>query len=60
MNSTELTDKLREKKSVLVCPGDHFRMDSYFRFGYGEEKEYLIKGLKLVEEGLKKIMVASR
>jgi len=55
MNSTELANKLREEKNVLLIPGDHFEMDHYMRFGYGEEKEYLIKALDRVEEGLKEI-----
>jgi len=56
MNSTKLTNKLREEKNVLLCPGDHFEMDNYIRFGYGEKKEYLIRALALVEEGLKEII----
>lgn len=55
MNSTELINKLREEKNVLLVPGDHFKMDRYIRFGFGEEKEYLLKALDLVEEGLNKI-----
>ena len=55
INSTELTDKLREEKGVLLVPGDHFEMDRYIRFGFGEEKEYLLKALELVKQGLDEI-----
>lgn len=56
VNSTELVDKIREEKSVLIVPGDHFAMDGYLRFGYGEKKELLIKGLDLIQEALKEII----
>jgi aspartate/methionine/tyrosine aminotransferase len=52
INSTELADRIRTTKSVLICPGDHFGMDNYLRIGYGEEKEILIKALDLIEEAL--------
>jgi aspartate/methionine/tyrosine aminotransferase len=56
MNSTELVNLIREKKSVLIVPGDHFAMDGYLRFGYGEKKERLIKALDLIQEVFKDIM----
>ncbi len=54
-NSTELCDKLRIEKSVLLIPGDHFEMDRYIRFGFGDKENYLIKALNRVEEALKEI-----
>lgn len=47
VNSTTLVDRLREEKSVLVVPGDHFEMDRYLRigFGYGGTHAYLREGL---------------
>jgi aspartate/methionine/tyrosine aminotransferase len=53
INSTELVERIRTTKSVLICPGDHFGMDSYLRFGYGEKKEILEKALDLIEEAIK-------
>ncbi|MFC2169792.1 aminotransferase class I/II-fold pyridoxal phosphate-dependent enzyme [Acidobacteriota bacterium] len=58
IHSTKLAHILREKKSVLLCPGDQFEMDFYFRFGFGEQKEYLLEALSLVEEGFKEIRKA--
>jgi len=55
INSTELVNKIREMKSVLVVPGDHFEMDHYLRFGYGEQEDRLIKALDLIQEALKDI-----
>ena len=46
INSTELVTRLREEKSVLVVPGDHFGMDGYLRLGFGERPDYLQQGLQ--------------
>ncbi|MHA1222664.1 MAG: aminotransferase class I/II-fold pyridoxal phosphate-dependent enzyme [Candidatus Heimdallarchaeaceae archaeon] len=50
INSTELTTKLREEKSLLVVAGDCFGMDNYLRIGIGSEKEFLSKGLNLLSD----------
>ena len=50
VNSTRLAEKLREQKSVLVVPGDHFGIDGYLRIGYGVESYYLKAGLDLVSQ----------
>ncbi|MFX0065049.1 MAG: aminotransferase class I/II-fold pyridoxal phosphate-dependent enzyme [Candidatus Hermodarchaeota archaeon] len=52
INSTELTTKLREEKSVFIVAGDCFGMDNYVRIGIGSEKEHLLTGLKLIDEVL--------
>jgi len=49
-NSTRLAEKLREQKSVLVVPGDHFGIDGYLRIGYGTEPNYLRAGLNLISQ----------
>ena len=46
VNSTELVTRLRNEKSVLIVPGDHFGMDGFLRLGYGERPEYLRQGLE--------------
>lgn len=53
-NSTELVERLIREHSVLVVPGDHFETDGYLRFGYGDRKDYLLKGLGRIDEMLKK------
>lgn len=50
INSTSLAEKLREQKSVLVVPGDHFGIDGYLRIGYGAESNYLRAGLDLINQ----------
>jgi len=45
VNSTELVTRLREQKSVLVVPGDHFGMDGHLRIGFGDQTDYLQTGL---------------
>jgi aspartate/methionine/tyrosine aminotransferase len=55
VNSTELVDRLRDRKSVLIVPGDHFGMDRHLRIGYGEEPEYLRHGLTRLHDLLVEI-----
>jgi aspartate/methionine/tyrosine aminotransferase len=50
MNSTLLVTRLREEKSVLIVPGDHFGMDGYLRIGFGDEPAYLRAGLDRVHD----------
>jgi hypothetical protein len=45
INSTDLVERLRTEKSVLIVPGDHFGMDGYLRIGYGCEMRQLRDGL---------------
>jgi aspartate/methionine/tyrosine aminotransferase len=50
INSTQLVTRLRQEKSVLIVPGDHFGMDGHLRLGFGDEPEYLRAGLDRVAE----------
>ena len=45
INSTTLANRLREEKSVLVVPGDHFGMDGYLRVGFGSDPAHLVGSL---------------
>lgn len=56
INSTDLTERLRKEKSLLIVAGDCFGMDGYLRLGIGSEKEYLIKGLDLLAEMLEELV----
>ena len=55
INSTDLVTRLRERKSVLIVPGDHFGMDGYLRIGFGDDVEYLRRGLNRLDELLVEI-----
>lgn len=55
INSTELVTKLRQEKSVLIVPGDHFGMDGYLRVGFGDEIRYLQTGLDRLHDLLVEI-----
>jgi aspartate/methionine/tyrosine aminotransferase len=50
INSTDLVTRLREQKSVLIVPGDHFGMDGYLRIGFGEDTDYIRKGLNRLDD----------
>jgi aspartate/methionine/tyrosine aminotransferase len=52
INSTALTDRLRQEQSVLVVPGDHFNMDGYLRIGFGSDPAHLVSSLDRVGETL--------
>ena len=60
MNSTELSDKLREQKSVFIVAGDWFGMDGYIRIGIGTPSEYLKKGLTLFDELLEDLKIKKK
>jgi hypothetical protein len=45
VNSTDLANRLRKEQSVLVVPGDHFKMDGYLRVGIGSQPAALEAGL---------------
>jgi hypothetical protein len=59
INSLELASRLRLEKSVLIVPGDHFGMDRYIRFGFGERPDYLRAGLTRLSELLATVPFAS-
>ncbi len=60
INSTDLVTRLRQEKSVLVVPGDHFGMDGYLRLGFGEPPSYNQAGLDRLRELLATIPLRSR
>ncbi|MGI9333278.1 MAG: aminotransferase class I/II-fold pyridoxal phosphate-dependent enzyme [Gammaproteobacteria bacterium] len=45
INSTGLMERLRDEKSVLVVPGDHFGLDGCVRISFGLEHDYLTSAL---------------
>ena len=50
INSTVLTERLREEKSVLIVAGDHFGMDHFLRVSFGLPHDYLVAGLDRIQE----------
>lgn len=50
INSTLLTDRLREEKSVLIVPGDHFGRDQFLRISFGLPEGYLAPALDRIGE----------
>lgn len=52
VRSSEITDRLRDEKSVLVVPGDYFDMDGYLRIGFGSDPAHLEASLTLIGEFL--------
>lgn len=52
INSTALVERLRDERSVLVVPGDHFGMDGYLRVGFGADPAHLTGSLERIGEVL--------
>jgi aspartate/methionine/tyrosine aminotransferase len=50
INSSELAERLRIEKSLLVVPGDHFGMDGWIRIGFGDQTNEIEEGLKRIDE----------
>lgn len=60
LRSSELTERLREERSVLVAPGDYFDMDGFFRIGFGSDPKYLESALSLMGEFLSSLGAHAR
>lgn len=50
INSTQFVDRLRQEKSVLIVPGDHFGLDHFVRISFGLPKEILEPALDRIRE----------
>ncbi len=55
INSTELIEKLRKEKSLMIAPGDHFGIDHHVRISYGLPHDYLIDGLNRMHDLLQEL-----
>jgi len=53
--ATEIVEKLRAQHSVLLCPGEHFGMPGFLRFGFGGELQHLQEALAETERGLRRL-----
>ena len=60
INSTELATRLRQERSVLIVPGDHFDMDGYVRIGFGSDPTYLAHALSLAGKFLDAVTAHAR
>jgi aspartate/methionine/tyrosine aminotransferase len=58
--SSELTERLRAERSVLLVAGDHFDMNGYFRIGFGSDPQYLESALSLIGEFLSSVGAHAR
>ena len=58
VNSSELARRLRDEKSLLVLPGDVYRMDHFIRIGIGDRPSHFAEGLALLGEGLDELAQA--
>ena len=47
---TELVSRLRDEKSVLIVPGDHFGLDGHLRISFGLPHDYLLGALDRIHD----------
>lgn len=50
ISSTDLIERLRREKSVLIVPGDHFGMDHFVRISFGLPHDYLTAALDRIHD----------
>ncbi len=50
INSTELAERIRAEKSVLIVPGDHFGLDHFLRISFGLPHDYLVPALDRIHD----------
>ncbi len=55
INSSLLSERLRNEFGVFIAAGDWFGMDGYIRIGIGSEKTYFEEGLDVLTKGIKQI-----
>jgi aspartate/methionine/tyrosine aminotransferase len=60
IGSSDLAERLRDERSVLVVAGDHFEMDGYLRIGFGSNPDYLTSALTLIGEFLRTVGAHAR
>ncbi|HYT76542.1 MAG TPA: aminotransferase class I/II-fold pyridoxal phosphate-dependent enzyme [Vicinamibacterales bacterium] len=58
--SSELAERLRDERGVLVVPGDYFDMDGYLRIGFGADPEYLESALLRIGDFLSSLSAHAR
>jgi len=51
-NSAQMAEELREKKGVLIVPGEQLGMESHIRIGFGGDPERLRQALARISEWL--------
>jgi hypothetical protein len=55
IGSLQFVNRLREEKSVLIVPGEHFLMGKYLRIGFGSNPDYLREGLELISSFIEEL-----
>ncbi|MFC1620468.1 aminotransferase class I/II-fold pyridoxal phosphate-dependent enzyme [Candidatus Neomarinimicrobiota bacterium] len=50
INSTVLSERLCDEKSVYIVPGDHFGIDHHLRISFGLPHDYLIPALDRIHD----------
>jgi aspartate/methionine/tyrosine aminotransferase len=52
INSTEWMEQLRDQRSVLLVPGDHFGLDGHVRLSFAVPEPELVDGLQRIHDSV--------
>ena len=52
INSTEWIERLRDERSVLLVPGDHFGLDRHIRLSFAVPEPELVDGLERIGQSV--------
>ena len=55
ISATDIVEKARAQNSVLLCPGEHFGMPSFLRFGFGDDLQHFQAALAETERALRRL-----
>lgn len=58
LGSSEVAERLRTERGVLVVPGDHFGLDGFLRLGFGVRAAYLREALERIASWLEALAAA--
>lgn len=52
INSTAWMEQLRDERSVLLVPGDHFGLDKHIRLSFAVPEHELVEGLQRIHDSV--------
>ena len=57
VSGLELVERIRRQHDILLVPGEHFQMEGYLRFGYGNPQRELRDALGMLEGAVREMLI---